>query len=106
MKHLTSDFIALRDRDEVNAREAFCEALERYVLFPDNLNAVQELHRFCGVLWKDSGRMKLNDRCIVRDAIADWVEADDWEAKGRTYAGAAQRLRPILKAAMGDAEAA
>lgn len=80
----------------MNVREAFSEALERYVLFPNNLNAAQELHRFCRILWNDAATMPIGDRNDVRDAIGNWVEADQWEAKGRTYSGAARRIRPVL----------
>ena len=80
----------------MNVREAFSEALERYVFFK-GLNAAQELHRFCGLIRNDSAEMPLDDWHNVRRAIDDCSKADDWEAKGRTYAGAAQRIRPTLK---------
>lgn len=82
-----------------NDRAAFSAALERYVQFPDDPEDVQKLHRLCGRLWNDAAGMPMDDRHNVRDAIENWVAADDWESKGFTYSGAARRIRPNLKIA-------
>ncbi|OWU84473.1 hypothetical protein ATO6_12330 [Oceanicola sp. 22II-s10i] len=76
--------------------EFFCCALDTYVQFPKREHA-QELHRACGKVWSVSAQMPINARPDVEVTIGNYVEFDQWERNGRTYAGAAQRIRPVLE---------
>ncbi|MEQ8899270.1 MAG: hypothetical protein RID23_19485 [Roseovarius sp.] len=75
----------------------FCEALDYYIQFP-NTNTARELFAACGAVWNNKSQMPINARNDVGDAICSFVEFDQWEETGRTYAGAARRIRPVLKA--------
>ncbi|PAU98971.1 hypothetical protein [Paracoccus salipaludis] len=80
----------------ITAREAFIDALNSQRAFPSD-HKEPELHRLCGAVWNDAGEMPLDERWVVRDLIPGWVDADEWELKGRTYSGAARLIRPTLK---------
>ncbi|KGJ10833.1 hypothetical protein [Paracoccus sanguinis] len=77
-------------------REAFCDAIRIMRDFPSP-EAESELYRLCGKVWTDNARMPSDDRWDVRDQIGDKDKADEWEARGMTFAGAAQRIRPRLR---------
>lgn len=86
----------------ITARDNFHNQLERWVQI-NNSDAGASLARLdliqaCGAVWNDKGKMPELYRHDVRDAISNCADADQWEKKGRTYAGAAQRISPILKA--------
>ncbi|MDM8167000.1 hypothetical protein [Roseovarius sp.] len=78
-------------------QDRFCEALDYYIQFPGPKTA-SELHAACGGVWNDKSQMQINARNDVGDAIGSFVEFGQWEETGRTYAGAARRIRPRLKA--------
>lgn len=76
--------------------EFFCEALDRYIQFPSKESAF-ELCRACGAVWNEGAQVPINARSDIKDAIPSYIDFDQWEANGRTYAGAAQRILPALK---------
>lgn len=82
----------------MGAREAFMDALNSQRGFPSDHNERQLFHA-CGAVWNDKGEVHPDDRWTVRDLIPSWIDADEWEAKGRTYSGAARLIRPTLKSA-------
>jgi|GEM_PF-4852554 len=82
----------------MTAREAFIDALNSQRDFPSDHNE-RELHRLSGAVWNDAWEMPPDERWTVRDLIPSALDADEWEAKGRTYSGAARLIRPTLKGA-------
>lgn len=78
-------------------QDRFCEALDYYIQFGSR-NCASELFRSCGEVWNDNSEMPLNARNDVSAAIVSFVEFNQWEKTGRTYAGAARRIRPVLEA--------
>ncbi|KAA8606031.1 hypothetical protein AL036_16425 [Salipiger aestuarii] len=76
--------------------EFFCEALDRYTEFPSRETAL-ELYRACGAVWNESSEVPFNARQDIRDQIPSWIDCEHWEANGRTYAGAAGKIRAALK---------
>lgn len=58
------------------------------------LNLIQA----CGALWNNKASIPEPFRHEIRDAIGNWKDADDWEAKGRSYSVAARLISARLKA--------
>ncbi|AUQ58751.1 hypothetical protein PhaeoP30_01836 [Phaeobacter inhibens] len=80
----------------MNSKEFFCEALDTYVQFPSRQSAI-ELHQACGAVWNDSETMSINARPDVEAVVRNSIEFEQWETGGRTYSGAARRIRPVIK---------
>ncbi|MGR3315485.1 hypothetical protein [Roseovarius indicus] len=81
----------------MSRKEFFHEALDRHIQF-DTPETALKLYQACGAVWNNKSQMPINARNDVGDAIGSFVEFNQWEETGRTYAGAARRIRPVLKA--------
>lgn len=77
-------------------QDQFCERLDYYIQFPDPNTALQ-LYQACGWIWNDTSEMPINARSDVSDVVNNYVEFEQWETAGRTFSGAARRIRPALK---------
>lgn len=87
---------AERKYRELSRTEFFCEALDRYIQFGGRKLAL-DLYQACGSVWNETSLMPFNSRVDVENAISNHTEFAKWEANGRTYSGAARRIRHVLR---------
>ncbi len=80
----------------MNGKEIFCKALDTYIKSPSYESALN-LSQACAAVWQESSPVPDGAHSDVRDAIPSYVEYGQWESKGRTFAGAARRIKPVLK---------
>ncbi|MDF3905653.1 hypothetical protein [Paracoccus sp. AS002] len=88
--------------NEISARENFHDKLTWWHQINDDDEGAErarlDLIQAGGGVWNDTGRIPEPFRHEVRDAIGNWKDADEWEAKGRTYAVAVRQIVARLKA--------
>lgn len=86
----------------ITARENFLERLEWWKQLgqADEGENLARLHliQACGAVWNDKGKVPRLYYDDVMDAIRNCEDFRQWEENGHTYAGAAQKISPILKA--------
>ena len=86
--------------EPVRAEDAFLKHLGWYHHIgdgqPGSESAVRDLIQLCGAVWDNTKKIPPAMWHDVREVIGSWREADDWEAVGHTFSGAARRIRPVL----------
>lgn len=88
--------------NEISARENFHDKLTWWHQINEDEEGAErarlDLIQACIGVWNTTTEIPEPFWYEVRDAIGNWKDADEWEAKGRSYSVAARHIRSRLQA--------